>query len=245
MSIFKDSHLDKEISKIVIEANKKEREDHISSGKLSASILGFPLQWQVLKVIGIEKEFDEYLLRKFKRGHDVEEWIVDKMPNLLEKQKEVEYRGVVGFADAVVDSKDFDLQKGKMCHEIKSVANMKFKRIVKANEPDRSHKLQATLYSLALGYDYSAIDYVASDDYRIITFVFPVTDCKDDIDQIIDTFDKQIKSGIVPEFVEKESWQKLPDYNQYYDFATLSEKQIDEKLKTEYAEQYKKLKEYK
>lgn len=237
-----DTYLNKVVAKIVMEENAKERENHIPSGKLSASILGFPLQWQILKNIGIEDPMDEYTLRKFQRGRDVEDRVVGWIPNIIETQIEVEYRGVVGFADAIVDMKDHDLKKGVIPHEIKSVVNAYFKWIKKDEQPSRSHKLQATLYALALGYEFSAIDYVASDDYRILTFVFPVTDCKEEIDQIITDYYQQMSKRVVPIFEPKEPWHTKPDYQKYYEFKDLTEKEIEELLKTKYPESYKRLK---
>jgi len=68
-----DNYIDNKISKKVVEENKQRELNHVSSGRLSASMLGEPLQWQILKIKGVKpKEIDEYTLRKFIRGKDVE-----------------------------------------------------------------------------------------------------------------------------------------------------------------------------
>jgi hypothetical protein len=235
-----DEHLSRSIAKSVLAESEKEKENHIPSGKLSASILGFPLQWQILKNIGVPmEEMDEYTLRKFQRGKDVEDRIVGWMPDVVETQKEVEYRGVIGYADAIIDTKDYDFKCGIIPHEIKSVTNAAFKWIKGA--PSRSHKLQATLYALALGSEYAAVDYIASDDYRVQTFVFPATDCKEEIDKIINDYNQHIKAGILPMFEEKEPWHIKPDYQKYVEFYRLSEDAGMELLRTKYLESYRKL----
>ena len=116
-----ETHLDKLISQRLIEANDKERENHKSSGKLSASMLGQPLQWQILKTIGVPpKPFDEYTLRKFKRGKDIENWFIGEIsPNF--KQPFVEYRSTIGYVDLnLVQDESFDFKLGEMPHEVKS-----------------------------------------------------------------------------------------------------------------------------
>lgn len=45
---------------------------HVPSGLISGSKLGQPTLWTVLQILGEGKDFDEYTLGKFQRGHDVE-----------------------------------------------------------------------------------------------------------------------------------------------------------------------------
>lgn len=238
-----DTTIDSTISNVLTLINKEERKNHISSGKLSASMLGQPLQWQILKLIGVpQKELDEYTLRKFQRGKDVEHWLIDKMPGIKETQKFVEYKNCVGYVDALVDTKDYQFKCGVIPHEIKSVANFKFKRIEKAGEPDRSHLLQTTLYALALGTDNFAISYVASDDYRVKTWVFATNDYKGEVEQIIAEVGKTLSDGNLPPFTAIEKWQSDPKYQSYPDWAELDVFALDNKLSKEYKEQYNKLK---
>src|SRR3990172_982421 len=88
-----DNYLDRLISEKLI----KQQENREPSGKLSASKLWWPLQWQILATqFGLKSHIDDYTLRKFQRGHDVEEWFV-KQIEPKETQKFLEYRGVIGY----------------------------------------------------------------------------------------------------------------------------------------------------
>lgn len=215
---------------MLIAANEKERLEHVSSGKLSAGKLGDPLQWQILKVLGAPtKDHDEYVLRKFKRGKDVEEWYTGCIPNVLDKNVFVEYRDVVGYIDAYVDTEGWNFPRGKMPLEVKSVTGMKFKRIVKEG-PQRGHCLQAGLYALAKGDENFALSYIASDDYRVHTFLERTADWKPIIDGIINRFDTQLSLGVVPVFVSEEKWQENPEYNSYPDWSGLDAEGIAAKV---------------
>lgn len=230
-----DNYIDDYISKIMMEKNKEECDNHKSSGKLSASQLGVPLQWQILKIKGVcQQPFDEYTLRKFQRGKDVEKWFISVVPNLVEEQKFVEYRNVVGYADTLIDTTTHHFNCGVIPHEVKSVTNEKFKRIIKDGNADRSHRLQCGLYALALGKDKFAIDYIASDDYRIKTYIYDTAEIKDEIDGIITRFDKQLATGLVPVFVPEEMWQSSLKYSNYPDFMNKSEDEIKILLKEKY-----------
>lgn len=244
-----DQSLDRFIGESVEKKYEEDRVKHTPSGKISASILGNPLQWQILKVIGVPSDIDEYVKRKFQRGKDVEDWVVKNMRGLVDSQKEVNYRNCVGYVDAVIDSKDYGLKLGVIPHEIKSVANAKYRRIVgtmtrRGQGADRSHCLQSTLYALAMGASASVLDYIASDDYRATSFVIGVEEYKDTVERIIDRFYKQIASGKMPRFSAEEEWQYNIDYNSYPQWAELNSKQCMSKLEKEFPESYKKLKSY-
>jgi CRISPR/Cas system-associated exonuclease Cas4 (RecB family) len=222
--------LNETIAKYLKEREEQEKAKHEPSGKLSASSLGQPLQWQVLKALGIpQKPFDTYTLGVFERGRQVEDWLISVMKP-KETQVEVNYRGVVGYVDAV----------DGMPHEIKSVKNSKFKRITAQNGADKSHILQATLYALALNSDEFAIDYVAADDFRTLTYIYQTETYKQDVDQIIDSFQDAIKRKVVPIFEAKESWQAKPDYNNYFDWIELTQDEAMTKLRKEHGEQFNK-----
>lgn len=229
-----DTYLDKKIGAIVKADNDAARAKHKSSGKLSASGLNDPLQWQMLHSLGIEgKEPDEYTLRKFLRGNQVEDWYVSQIKP-IETQKFVEYRETVGYVDAIVDTALWDFPSGIIPFEIKSVSNMKFKRIEKQGL-DAGHKLQAGFYAICLQVPHFGISYVATDDYRIKTFILDTADVKDEIDGIITKFLEQKALGIVPKFEAREKWQENKDYNRYFSWMELDEKGIAEKLKVEKA----------
>jgi len=235
MSHIISNHIDKWVSQILISDNEKDREEHVSSGKLSASMLGAPLQAQILKVKGVPpKEVDEYVLRKFKRGKDVEDWLVKTLPALIATQKPVEYRNVVGLIDAVVSTSGWEKDFGAIPLEVKSVTNAKYKNIIRSGEADRSHILQACLYALAESKDYFAICYIASDDYRITTMIFKTADYKAEVDSIIDKFEAQLASEMIPMFEAIEKWQSSPQYYSYPDFMDLNLEEVNAKFKKEY-----------
>lgn len=219
------------------------RESHIPSGKLSAGMLSYPIQWSVLKLIGVaDAAPDEYALRKFARGNQVEDWFVGMVAEKCggETQVEVEYRGCIGYVDLKVDNEP---------HEVKSVSNLKFKRIVQGYVsknvppagPQYGHTLQVGLYGLALGSEQAHLHYIASDDLRLASYTLEVEDLKDDIDQTIDAVQNALSKGTVPVFEPREAWHGMTEYAKYIDFMQLTEPQIIEKLRREYPEAYAKL----
>lgn len=203
------------IAQKVIEANE-EREP---SGRLSASRLGLPLQWQMLHYFKVPpKKVDEYTLRKFVRGKDVEDRIMKFLATSEDKmQVPVSYRGVVGIMDVLME---YPI-------EVKSVTNMAFKHIQKEGSK-YGHRLQGELYAKALGYDTFGVAYVASDDYRVLCFEERVTN---EVDKVIDEYEAQVKKGTVPVFTPKEKWHADVKYSPYPEWAKLTEEEIAEKLK--------------
>lgn len=205
-----------ELIKAKVLANRVDKEP---SGRLAASRLGQPLQWQMLHYYKVPtKPIDEYTLRKFARGEDVEDRIMQWLaPSPDKMQVPVTYRGVLGFADLVLE---YPI-------EIKSITNAAFK--YKQREgASYSHRLQAMLYAKGLGSQKFAVAYVASDDYRVLCFEYDVTD---EVDKVIDAYEAQVKLGTVPIFEAKEKWQSMLDYNPYPEWMKLDEEQIAEKLK--------------
>lgn len=241
--MFYETHLDKLIGEIVVVNNKVKRAAHVSSGKLSASGLGEPLQWQILKTLQIgEQVVDEYTLRKFLRGTQIEEWLVNHMDGLIKKQEPVIYRNVVGYMDALVDTKNYDFPVGVIPHEVKSVTNAKFKRLVKQREADIGHKLQAGLYALAVNSEYFAVDYVASDDLRVMSFVYRTAEIQPAIDQIITEYDNQLAKQQVPIFTPRQKWQADKLYNKFPEWSELTQNQIDLTIKVHYPTAWEKIK---
>jgi CRISPR/Cas system-associated exonuclease Cas4 (RecB family) len=235
-----DQTLDRKITALLTEANNKERSAHKSSGKLSASMLGWPLQWQMLKNIGIEgRKLDEYVLRKFLRGRHVEEWLVNHMEGVVEKQKFVEYQDAIGYVDVIVDHAGYESKVGVIPHEVKSVSNFKYKRIIKQVQADPQHQLQSCFYALALNKSHYAIDYVSTDDYRIYSMVYEVNGVKDKVDEVIKKYKQALKDKVVPVFEPVYAWQKNLEYNNYPQWMDLTAEQIVEKLKTSYPDNYK------
>ena len=241
--MIQDQTLDRLITERLLADRIARDERHTPSGKLSAGMLGQPVQWQMLKTIGVpQREIDNYTLRKFLRGDHVEEWLLSHMPGVIERQKCAEYRGVIGYCDALVDCSEWDSKKGIMPHEIKSVSNMKFKRITQEATADNSHRLQASLYALAFNTNYYALDYVATDDYRVETYIYHIETTVSGVEYSIDEYETALEAGIVPEFEAKEKWQANDKYCNYPDWMSLSEAEIETKLETEYPMAYDKLK---
>lgn len=222
-----DNFIDTKIGELLVLENRKERSEHKSSGKLSASQLGDPLQWQILKALGAEQtEFDEYTLRKFKRGKDIENWVLQYL-SPLEAQKFVEYRDTIGYIDAVCDTKDWQFNVGIVPVEVKSVSNAKFKRITR-NGPDRGHCLQVGLYSKAMKADHGVICYIASDDLRVRCYIIKTDDYANEIDEVITRFQTQLATGTIPVFQAREKWQADDKYCRYLSFRDKTAEQLAE-----------------
>lgn len=192
--------------------------DKEPSGRLSASRLGHPLQWQMLNYYKVpQKPIDEYTLRKFQRGKDVEERIMKWLaPDPSAMQVEVNYRGVAGVADVILE---YPI-------EVKSVTNMAFKYKQKEGA-SRSHRLQGELYALARGFKQFAVAYVASDDYRVLCFEYDVSG---DVNEVIDAYETQKSIGTVPAFEALEKWQGMGEYNPYPEWKELDAEGITKKL---------------
>ena len=222
------------IDRKIIKEN--EENEHTPSGKLSASSLGQPLQWQVLKYLAVKNdclkmpEYDAYTLRKFKRGKDVESRILDYFD--CDKQIDCEYRDCVGVIDAIIDTKEFDFDFGEIPFEIKSVTSLKFKYINKSNKFQEEHALQGCLYALATGKEKFGLVYVNADDYRCKVFILDVADFKHIVDAVIDRYNYAIENKIIPVFEPIADWQKDPKYQKFPEFAELTNEQIHEKIES-------------
>lgn len=205
-----DTTINTYIDAELIRANAERSSKHTPSGKLSASMLYQPIRFQLLKNLGAtRKEFDAYTLAKFKRGVDVEEWYVTQLRGagvLIEDKEIIEslnltiedkegaqpyavYRDCVGYVDSIIDTNKMQAKKGIMPNEIKSVTNMKFKRIKKMGI-DWHYKIQAALYALAMGSKWFAVTIVSAEDYRSITQIFDTASMKHDVDVAISAYMK-------------------------------------------------------
>lgn len=218
----------------LIEDNEIESANHVSSGKLSASMLSEPLQWQVLKMYGIfTRVIDPYLFGKFLRGNEVEESYLTRLSRklyLFDRQKEVTYRGVVGRLDGMLKTEGSPMNVGDVPIEVKSIMNSKFKRIMKEGKAQRGHLLQGALYGLATGCEYFEIHYVSGEDYRTIVFLERTADYKNEIDKIIDTFNECIVQGVIPVFNPPEKWMADKKYSKFPDWQELTFEECQKKL---------------
>lgn len=224
--MIKDKFLNKIIEAELIRKNQEKMALHEPSGKLSASMLFQPVRFQVMKSLGIpRKDIDPYTLGKFERGNRYEAVLneyASKVPGLvIETQKPVEYRGVVGFADMIVNTNLTECKKGIMPWEIKSVANSKLTRIKKTGEIDWHYKLQGCLYALATKSDYYAIVIVANDsDSYVDVSVFGTSELAGEVNRIISDYNLAMlnwkEQKKLPELVDTQcKWATSPDYAMY------------------------------
>lgn len=210
-----DQALNRFVEAQLIKTNEEREAEHESSGKLSASMLYQPLRFQVLKTIGVpRKPFDAYTLGKFRRGRRVENdhieeirkagFLVEDEATLStyslkiedDRQAFAEYREAIGYVDSVIDTNKMDSKVGIIPNEIKSVTNMKLKRI-KSTGIDWHYKIQACMYALAMGVDHYAVTVVSAEDDRFETYVFDTRDLKKDVDQAISNY-----------MIAMENWKK-------------------------------------
>ncbi len=225
-----DNYADRIIGETLQKADVKKREEHGHSGKLSASALGSPLQWQILKAFGVPGEpVDEYTVRKFLRGNHVEEWYLGALKCVIAKDVPVSYRSVNGRIDAMVDTSEWDFPHGIAPMEVKSTSNANYKWILR-DGPKRGHCLQGALYAMAQGTDRFSLSYIATDDYRVHTFIIDTKDWADEVERIITRFDEAKALGVVPEFVPEEKWQENAKYNSYTEWAKLTQAEAAFKL---------------
>lgn len=222
-----DNSINKFIDDSLLAENARREAEHEPSGKLSASMLYQPLRVQVLKSLGVpRKALDAYVLGKFIRGNHVEDWYVGKLGEmgvLVEKQKMIEYRGAIGFADAIVDSDKMYFKKGIMPHEVKSVTNAKLKR-VNTTEVDYHYKLQACFYALGMGVEHFAVDIVSAEDLRPNIYIFETREMKSDVDKAITAYqvamENWAKDRTLPKFEAnpKVAWTGNPKYAMFEEF---------------------------
>lgn len=230
-------NLDQLITKTLRTAHEKERAEHTRSGKLSAGQLSKPLLEQVLKIIGVpEAPISDYALRLFKRGNQVEDWIVD-MLGKGEEQVEIDYKGVIGYADKVIDGVPI---------EVKSVKSSQWRWLEK--EGARwSHKLQAGLYALGLDSPTYKLLYVVADDFRVREFELNTADISPDIKKIMNEVATQLKQATLPEFKPREDWQAKPEYGEKYssypEWVSLDPTTAMTKLKNQHKSAYERLQE--
>lgn len=235
-----DNSINKFIDDSLLAENAKREAEHEPSGKLSASMLYQPLRVQVLKSIGApRKPLDAYVLGKFIRGNHVEDWYVSKLGEmgvLVEQQKMVEYRGAIGFVDAVVNSDLMYFKQGIMPHEVKSVTNAKLKRLNKT-EVDYHYKMQACFYAMAMETEHYAVDIVSAEDLRPSIYIFQTREMKSDVDKAISAYMEAMenwkKDRTLPKFAPnpKVMWTANTQYSMFDEFwLTAPDSEVIKKL---------------
>src|ERR1700676_2397691 len=91
----RDNTLDALISNALFDRQKNSKRKLDLANNISGSMLGQPLQSQILHIIGIPaKEFEVGTLKKFERGHDVEAHVKKYMVGhgLLDREAIEKYR---------------------------------------------------------------------------------------------------------------------------------------------------------
>lgn len=225
--------LDALIAKNLREDYEKQKAAHKSSGKLSASQLNKPLLEQVLKIIGVpEAPIEDYTLRLFERGKQVEKWICSILPG--EEQIEVDYKGCIGFIDKLIDGVPV---------EIKSVKSTQWKWL-KSQGSKWGHDLQGGMYALGKQSDTYKIIYVNSNDFQVLEFVKETKGIAPEIDGIIKETKLQLIKGILPEFKAREDWQSketYAKYSNYPDWISLTPETAMKKLERDFPQAFNKL----
>jgi hypothetical protein len=188
--------------------------NHVSSGKLSAGILLWPTQWQILKMAGEpQSPIPPERLGTLRRGVLLE----DELARLLkasghrvDTQTFVEYRDVVGYVDLLVD--------GEVV-EVKTTAQKTFKRLKQAKT---SHVLQSCLYALALEKDDFSVCYIATDNLFIKQYNYKTSKWAPRVEKCINIFNSNMEKfrekNIVPGFSARERWQNATSFNPFPKF---------------------------
>lgn len=222
---------DREITRLLNE----QHEEKDPSGRMSATRLLWPTQWQILwKLQAKPKEFDINSLRNFARGKQCEDWLNDVFPPKIEGNVDLlEYRGFVGYPDRIDDGKFWGVPHD-VVNEIKSVMSDKWYRMFNIREGDGvqyGHILQACLYALALKLDHFAVTYLQADKLRCRSYVFSTNQFKDDVDEQIDLYEAALAEETIPKFSAKQEWQKSSKYNMYPRYMDMTPKELEREFK--------------
>ena len=231
-------------------------------GMISGSKLGYASLTAVLKMIGVETEFDDYTQGKFLRGHDLEKRLIELLwgtppaentwydttqgtRGCWQFMPTTTYRNTTVTIDFIEDFGDYYI-----IHEFKSATKMAFDKVAgsgftksralkagKSVAPEiKPHNAeQSALYGLTpldKPVKNVLVHYLNADDYRIISFILNPLDYKEQID---DDINKILEAFITKQFPRYESrwgWDR-GKYNSYSDFENLSHIAIFDKLKRE------------
>jgi hypothetical protein len=235
------------------------------SGLISGGKLGQPTLWAVLDILGVPRDFDPYLLGKFRRGNDVEARAIDFLTGIDISQVEAGatvsapetailtgdfiwqatagYRGGVGFVDLAQLA-----PSGNIFHEVKSATKMAYDKVAatgrskgNAPEPYYHHCIQLAYYCIGEGVTRGFLHYFNADDYRLTSFAINPLDYKEEIDKEIDDIESVFLSQQLPSFEAFLPYHKAYRHSTYPEWNSLTPQQATDKLKREYPEAYKKL----
>lgn len=238
------------------------KDDYQETGLISGSKLGYAPLTAILRMIGVNSEFDDFTKGKFLRGHDLEYrligllWGVPPAENEWYETKdgtracwqylpETSYRGTSVTIDLIEDVGEY-----YVIHEVKSstkmawdktagkgyskwVATKKGETIKPELKPH--HSIQAALQGLTpLDKPVKVmVHYLNADDYRIISFELDPLNFKEQIDNDINAILQAFATHTFPEYVPRWGWDK-GKYNNYVDFEKLTSDQIKDKLRQEH-----------
>lgn len=222
----------------LIQAMVAEQRREEPSGRMSASRLTWPTQWQILWKLKVPPSQEDWEVkpnkintlhfRHFARGKQCEDWLEKTMPP-MKAQEEVHYRGWVGYADRIDTGSLFGVDSAVVT-EVKSVkADKWYKMFVNPGDgPQYDHVLQANFYAMGLNLPQYVVCYLRSDTMETRTYLYNVDEYRKDVDEQIDLYDQAVDSGTIPVFKAKVEYQKNPKYNMYSEYMDWTPKQLQE-----------------
>lgn len=225
---------DQALIKALVEQQQREE----PSGRMSASRLTWPTQWQILwklKIPPSEEDWEvkpnkinTFHFRHFARGKQCEDWLEKTLPP-KKAQGLVVYRDWVGYFDRIDDGELFGVE-GDIVNEVKSVKGDKWYRMFKdpGDGPQYDHVLQANFYAVALKMPHYALCYLKSDTLETRTFVYRTEDYRADVEKQIDLYDEAVDSKTIPVFKAKVEYQKNRKYNMYDQYMDWTPTQLKE-----------------
>lgn len=214
-----NTYLQEQMNEYFLKKEEDRAKNRKRSGKLSASLLGQPLLWQLLHVWGVDDAKEDYVYGKFERGNQIEKFVTQFLKG--EKQKFIEYKECIGYADNV---------DGIIPDEVKSVTSHKFKRVWKEKNADISHRLQATLYALGLNSNVYFIHYINADDLRTYSLEYDIEETAPMVEKEIEEFNKWYSAKKLPIFTSKIDWHNNERYMKYKDWCKLNENDLNKKF---------------
>lgn len=229
----------------LIKALVAQQEREKPSGRMSASRLTWPTQWQILWKLKVPPTLEEWVIkpnkmntfhfRHFARGKQCEDWLEKTLPP-KKAQEAVEYRGWVGFFDRIDEGELYGVEDDVVT-EVKSVKGDKWYRMFKdpGDGPQYDHVLQANFYAMALKMPHYGLCYLRSDTLETRTFLYSVEEYRADVDRQIDLYDEAVDSGTIPVFKAKVEYQKNPKYNMYSSYMDWKPSQLQD-LYNQYAQ---------
>lgn len=252
-----------EYAERLYETLRTKPDTYVETGLISGSKIGYTPLTAILRMIGVDVEFDGYTLGKFQRGHDLELDIINLMWGVPPAENEWytsnagtrvcwQYRPEQGYRGTSVTMDLIeDLGEEYLIHEIKSANKMSWDKTAGAGyskwvktkkgeqvipEVKPHNAIQSALQGLVpmdKPVKEVLVHYINADDYRIISFHIDPEAYREQIDHDISAILTAFATKQFPEYVPRWGWDKGM-YNNYKDFEKLNPDQIHQKLKIEY-----------